>query len=325
MSATPLVSVIIPTYNRAHIIERAIRSVLNQTYSNLEICVVDDASTDNTAEVVTAIHDPRLRYIRLTQNQGGGGARNVGIEATSGRYVAFLDSDDEWLPPMIERLLTYLMQADRRVGAVYCDYYVYDDVQQQISLTRSPMYTGREVYPQLLNGWTQALSTFLLRRCPLVAVGMFDPRLPRMQDYELWVRLSQICDFHAIDEPLVIKHEFASAQTSRNLTAINRALDIFMSQWQTMLHRDIGEAKTKRLRQIFLQYAYLAHAMTLSEHGQRWESFKTVVACRRATGPIPLKRLIRVMLPILFGYRVYFVALSFQSKLVRWRSGREAA
>lgn len=112
-----------PNLQSGHIIERAIRSVLNQTYPNLEICVVDDASTDNTAEVVTAISDPRLHYIRLTQNQGGGGARNVGIEATTGMYIAFLDSDDEWLPPMLERLLTYLMQADRRVGAVYCDYY----------------------------------------------------------------------------------------------------------------------------------------------------------------------------------------------------------
>lgn len=111
-----------------------------------------------------------------------------------------------------------------------------------------------------------------------------------MQDYELWVRLAQICDFHAIDEPLVIKHEFASAQTSRNLTSINRALDIFMSQWQTMLHRDIGVAKTERLRQIFLQYAYLAHAMTLSEHGRRGEAFQTVIECYHATKPIPLKR-----------------------------------
>jgi len=91
------VSVIIPTYNRAHLVGRAIRSVLNQTYQDFEIIVVDDCSTDNTEEIVKGFNDHRIRYMRHDRNRGGSAARNTGIKASQGKYIAFLDSDDEWL------------------------------------------------------------------------------------------------------------------------------------------------------------------------------------------------------------------------------------
>ena len=91
------VSVIIPTYNRAHLVGRAIRSVLNQTYQDFEIIVVDDCSTDNTEEIVKGFNDHRIRYMRHDRNRGGSAARNTGIKASQGKYIAFLDSDDERL------------------------------------------------------------------------------------------------------------------------------------------------------------------------------------------------------------------------------------
>lgn len=102
LSKEPLVSVIIPTYNRAGIIRRTIESVMGQTYQNLDIIIVDDASQDNTEEVVKAIQDERIRYIRNVKNQGASITRNNGVEAARGEYVAFLDSDDVWLPNKIE-------------------------------------------------------------------------------------------------------------------------------------------------------------------------------------------------------------------------------
>lgn len=98
----PTVSVVIPTYNRAHLVGRAIQSVLNQTYQDFEIIVVDDGSTDNTEEVVKSFNDPRIRYIRHDQNRGGSAARNTGIKMARGEYIAFQDSDDEWLPEKLE-------------------------------------------------------------------------------------------------------------------------------------------------------------------------------------------------------------------------------
>lgn len=99
----PKVSVIIPTYNRAHLIGRAIKSVLNQTYKDFEIIIVDDGSTDKTEEVVKDFKDERVRYIRREKNKGGSAARNTGIKAARGEYIAFQDSDDEWLPEKLEK------------------------------------------------------------------------------------------------------------------------------------------------------------------------------------------------------------------------------
>ncbi len=108
-SQIPRVSVVIPTHNRCSLVSRAVKSVLNQTVENLEVLVVDDASQDNTLTVLEnlAQEDNRIRYIRNEIPLGGGGARNVGIHNACGKYVAFLDDDDEWLPYKLERQLPY--------------------------------------------------------------------------------------------------------------------------------------------------------------------------------------------------------------------------
>src|SRR4030043_1337098 len=103
--AAPTVSVIIPTYNRAHLVGRSIRSVLNQTYQDLEVIVVDDGSKDNTAEIVRGITDPRIVFLKHEKNRGVSAARNTGLKAARGKYIAFQDSDDEWLPQKLEKQL----------------------------------------------------------------------------------------------------------------------------------------------------------------------------------------------------------------------------
>ncbi|MGC8603005.1 MAG: glycosyltransferase family 2 protein, partial [Desulfomonilaceae bacterium] len=115
-----LVSVIIPTYNRAHLIERAVNSVLEQTYDKLEIIVVDDGSTDNTGNVLSQLQDgdSRVRYIRHETNKGSQSARNTGIRNARGDYVAFLDSDDEWLPYKLEKQIPLFQNTERNIGVV---------------------------------------------------------------------------------------------------------------------------------------------------------------------------------------------------------------
>src|SRR3990167_9420175 len=92
----PVVSVVMPTFNLARLLERALRSALDQTYDNLEIIVVDDASSDDTPDVVKTVQDERVRYIRHETNRGGSAARNTGIRIATGEFIAFLDDDDEW-------------------------------------------------------------------------------------------------------------------------------------------------------------------------------------------------------------------------------------
>ena len=117
--SAPTVSVIVPTHDRADLLPRAVSSVLDQTYTDFEIIVVDDASTDETRDVIAGFTDPRIRSIRREQSGGTSAARNAGISVARGEYMAFLDDDDEWLPYALENLLSILEATPSTVGLVY--------------------------------------------------------------------------------------------------------------------------------------------------------------------------------------------------------------
>src|SRR5215207_1289449 len=102
----PAVSVVLPTYNRAPLLGRSIQSVLGQSYGDFELLVIDDGSTDGTDGVVAAFGDPRVRYVQLERNRGAGAARSVGIRMSRGRFLAFQDSDDEWLPSKLMKQMS---------------------------------------------------------------------------------------------------------------------------------------------------------------------------------------------------------------------------
>lgn len=115
-----LVSVVIPTHNRADLLPRAINSVLKQTYTNIEVIIVSDGSTDNTRDVVDSFikNDDRVKFIEYTPSKGGNVARNKGIEASTGEYIAFLDDDDEWLLEKLKKQVE-IIESDKEIGLVY--------------------------------------------------------------------------------------------------------------------------------------------------------------------------------------------------------------
>ena len=174
---SPIVSVIIPTYNRVYLLGRAIRSVLTQTYQDFEIIVVDDGSTDNIEDVVTNFNDSRIKYIRHEKNKGGAVARNTGIKAARSKYSAFLDSDDEWLSDKLKQQIECLENSDEEVGVVYCEFYSQDDNSGFMEEPPNPdLYTG-DVYKYLLGGWCPvSTSLFLVDHQLLIKVGLFDPQ-----------------------------------------------------------------------------------------------------------------------------------------------------
>ncbi len=118
----PLISVVLPTFNRKRLLPRAINSVLNQTYKNLELIIIDDGSTDNTEEIVKAYSDTRIRYCKQKLNRGGSAARNAGIKLAKGELISFQDSDDEWLPEKLERQVRKFSEVGDDVGVIYCGY-----------------------------------------------------------------------------------------------------------------------------------------------------------------------------------------------------------
>src|SRR5215510_16389067 len=128
----PAVSVIIPTYNRAEFLRLAITSVLNQTFQDFEIIVVDDASEDHTHEVVSDFSDKRIKYIRHEANKRVSAARNTGVLSASGDYIAFLDDDDEWLPRTLQMQVALLEDSTSIVGGVYTGYVQIDRYTGQV-------------------------------------------------------------------------------------------------------------------------------------------------------------------------------------------------
>jgi glycosyltransferase involved in cell wall biosynthesis len=200
------VSVVIPTHNRAHLIQRALRSVLEQTVQDWECFVVDDGSVDDTESVVRAIGDARVQYLRHPVNRGGSAARNTGIRAAQGKWVGFLDSDDEWLPRKLERQLAQLEASELPdLALVYSGFTTVRGDSE--TPPTAPVYRGR-VFDQLLrSNVIGSTSLALVRRDVLLALGGFDEALPAKQDVDLWLRLARDHQVDFVPEPLVRMHE----------------------------------------------------------------------------------------------------------------------
>lgn len=194
----PTISVIIPTHNRSDLLPLTLESVLVQTYPNLEIIVVDDGSTDNTAEII-APYTGRVMYLRQA-NKGPGAARNTGIQHASGDYLTFLDDDDLIMPEKLARQ-AQLLAAKPEAGVVYCGFYTMDESGNYLDKAWS--LPEGAILKELICGdfiWTGAP---LIRRHCLEQVGQFDESLLTSQDWDMWLRLAQAGFYFAcIREPL---------------------------------------------------------------------------------------------------------------------------
>ena len=217
-------SVVIPTYNHGDTVERAIDSALAQTLRDIEVIVVDDASTDDTQTVLDRIGDPRVTCLRHDSNRGGSAARNTGIDHATGEYIAFLDADDEWLPRKLERQCDLLRSRSAEWVGAYCDFRQIRSnplVELVDNTVRRP--TGLEGNEALVEGILLrrfahgGTSTLCLRRTAVEAIDGFDSSFQRHQDLEFLLRLLQRGKLAFVDETLVCKHDsgYIDAQAAR--------------------------------------------------------------------------------------------------------------
>jgi len=199
----PTVSVIMPTYNRARLISRAIKSVLNQTYQDFEIIVVDDGSKDNTADMVKSFDNKKIRYIKLGKNKGAAAARNIGINAAKGEFIAFQDSDDEWHHEKLKMQMNEFETTSSKIGVIYTGIWrIKSDKKNYVPSNQSLKKEGN-IHETILRGNFVALSAAIVKRKCFSEVGLFDEMLPCLQDWELWIRISNRYDFKYLKEPLV--------------------------------------------------------------------------------------------------------------------------
>jgi glycosyltransferase involved in cell wall biosynthesis len=225
-----LVSVIIPTYNRRAILPAAIRSVLNQTFGNLELIVVDDASDESSEDVVKGFKDTRVRLIRHGSRAGGAAARNTGIRNSHGDYVAFLDDDDEWYPEKLAMQMSVMSKSGPEVGAIYTGYLVVDRATGKVCLQRVPTRRGDLCSILLKSNPIGTTSSILLKRTCLERVGYFDDTLPSFQDRDLWIRISREFHFDYVSEPL-LNYFVHSKKVWTNPDALIKGLEIMLSKY----------------------------------------------------------------------------------------------
>ena len=207
----PLVSVIIPTYNRGWIIKEAIDSVLEQAFTDFELIVVDDGSDDNTADILHGFGND-IQVIRQS-NRGVSAARNRGIRAAVGRWIAFLDSDDLWLPQKLLRQVDFFAA---HTDAMICqtqEKWIRKGVRVNPK-ARHHKFSGL-IFERSLELCLVSPSAVMIRKDLFDDVGLFDESLPACEDYDLWLRISCRFPVYLIDTPLIIKRGGHADQLSR--------------------------------------------------------------------------------------------------------------
>ena len=199
----PLISIIIPTFNRASMLDNSIESVRQQTFSDWELIIVDDASTDETENVIRKhmAEDIRIRYIKHNSNIGANATRNRGIQESSGDYIAFLDDDDRWNPDKLSLQYDYFKEHPD-VGVVYCGYRYIDQNSKSIFKIEWPRYMGDVSVILLRNNFIGSSVPLFKRECFELA-GQFDEKLTSCQDWDMWIRIAQIFHFSYINKILV--------------------------------------------------------------------------------------------------------------------------
>jgi glycosyltransferase involved in cell wall biosynthesis len=256
----PLVSVIIPAHNSVATVARAIRSAAAQTYRNIEIIVVDDASSDATADVArrAAAEYPTIAFslLKTSGQSGAGAARNAGIAAARGEFVAFLDADDEWFPEKTAQQLTILGEQPN-LGFVTCEAERVTANGTRAGLINSnrPRAHGEEAWKTLLKHPCVATTCVIARRSKIDAVGGFDASLRIAEDQDLWIRLALEAPVYSMSRVLVQVHEQSTGLSETNPDGI---YTITLPMVMGHLQRLKGRLSPEEAREIRCERRYVA-------------------------------------------------------------------
>lgn len=224
----PKVSVVIPAYNAMSYLPDTMASLLNQTYRDFEIIVVNDGSSDDTQQWVSHLKDPRIRLISQT-NQGLSGARNTGINHAQGEYIAFLDADDLWEPTKLAKQVEVLDQYPE-VGVVYT-WVTYIDEQGQSTGRVFQNQAEGEVWEQLIeHNIVECGSVAMVRRCCFATVGLFDRNLRSfVEDWDMWLRIARHYPFKVVKEHLVYYRQVSNS-ASKNWEAMAQSFRVVIEK-----------------------------------------------------------------------------------------------
>lgn len=249
----PKVSVIIPTYNRADFLKKAVQSVLHQTYQDYEILVRDDGSTDNTQQVISNFKDSRIRYTRNMTNIGVIQNRNNAVNNSKGKYIAFLDDDDEWLPEKLEKQMSIIEASPAKLGGVYSGAYSIDTKLGKIVKLSVPEYRGYILKHLLKNNFIMTSTLVLKKKC-FEKVGLFDPEFKSASDFDMWIRVAEKFEFDYVLSALVnynVHENRISSNYIRRICGLKR-----LTAKHRKLFAENKKALTNQLLNLGVAYCY---------------------------------------------------------------------
>lgn len=224
------VSVIIPTYNRGNLIIKSIKSVLNQTFKNLEVIVIDDGSSDNTEHLVNKITDKRLKYVKLSSNKGSSNARNIGIKNANGQFISFQDSDDIFYPNKIEKQLKNIINRNSildfcKINVIYNSTYSYliPNKRQENSILKG------DIFNELISRGNFISTQSMLIRTNYMKKHLFDIDMPRLQDYDVILGMIPKVKISYTKEVLVDLH-IQNNSITRSPRKLKKAINMLLNK-----------------------------------------------------------------------------------------------
>jgi glycosyltransferase involved in cell wall biosynthesis len=286
------ISVVIPTYNRAHTIGRSVKSALDQTYRDIEILIIDDGSTDETFDAVKPFFQhPQVRYVRHEKNKGHQAARNTGIKNACGEYIAFLDSDDAWMPQKIELQIDALNK--KGADCVVLSGYVEEEGGLK---TRSfdRQYEG-DVYAELLARPGPHYPSMLVPREKLRQIGFLDEGTLALADWDTSISLSRLSKFTTVNQPCVRYYKDESDAVTKNTQALALGYRHIVEKNQKEMLRFIGRRGLAR--------HYVAIALLFDDAGNFFRCRTYMLKAFRNDDRDPL--ILLFAFSTLFGKRVF--------------------
>jgi len=268
MKHNKLISVVIPTFNRQNTITYCLDSVLAQTYKDLEVIVVDDCSRDNTVSIVRSYPDSRVRCVVLEKNSGAQTARNRGILEAKGDWIAFNDSDDEWLPDKLEKQVSVLANADYDPwNFVYCNAYRYDKAKGIKNIRLLPVLEGEDQYATLLQSPGPLYPTIITSKKALEKIGYLDDQIPSFQEWDTSIRLAKYCKITHLKEPLMIyyvgSHDAISGSATKHVQGLHYIINKYKRDiknycgekaWMKLIVQLLGTCLTSGLGEYYDRY-----------------------------------------------------------------------
>jgi glycosyltransferase involved in cell wall biosynthesis len=251
-AADDLISIVTPTYNRAYVIEKAIESVMKQTYPHWELIIVDDGSSDDTDAILEKYLDDERVVVVHKKHDGVAASRNAGIRLAHGDYIAFLDSDDIWDKDFLKVMLCHMKNADEKCGILYCDHILYDENSGVLRKQHDPFSYGKIMEEPIID-----LCTVLAKKNVLLDAGLFNETMTKWVDHELFLRIADKYDITHV--PCFLLHYF------RLSDGISETPDheIGMERNKEIIRRT--KEKTLRIGYVLWDYPAVSQSFVLSE------------------------------------------------------------